>query len=48
MSTTTSGQKRPRIVVTNDDGITAKGIQSLAEAMTEFGDVYVVDRKSVV
>lgn len=39
-----SGQssRRPRIAVTNDDGITAKGIQSLAEAMTEFGDVYVI------
>ena len=37
-----SSTRRPRIVVTNDDGITAKGIQSLAEAMTEFGDVYVI------
>ncbi|MFQ3647090.1 MAG: 5'/3'-nucleotidase SurE [Anaerolinea sp.] len=28
-----------RILVTNDDGIDAPGIQALAEAMTEFGDV---------
>ena len=33
---------RPRILVTNDDGIAAPGIQRLAESMTEFGDVYVV------
>ena len=37
-----SETRRPRILVTNDDGITARGIQSLAEAMTAFGDVYVV------
>jgi len=42
MAASDSQGKRPRIVVTNDDGITAKGIQGLAEAMTEFGDVYVV------
>lgn len=42
MAVSDSQGKRPRIVVTNDDGITAKGIQGLAEAMTEFGDVYVV------
>jgi len=42
MSSDTTTGRRPRIVVTNDDGITAKGIQSLAEAMTDFGDVYVV------
>ena len=33
---------RPRILVTNDDGIAARGIQCLAESMTDFGDVYVV------
>ncbi|HIP31290.1 MAG TPA: 5'/3'-nucleotidase SurE [Crocinitomicaceae bacterium] len=34
--------KKPLILVTNDDGITAKGIFSLQEAMLEFGDVVVV------
>lgn len=33
---------RPLILVTNDDGITAKGIRSLIEVMKEFGDVFVV------
>ena len=42
MAASDSQGKRPRIVVTNDDGITAKGIQGLAEAMTEFGHVHVV------
>jgi len=37
-----TSERRPRIAVINDDGITAKGIQSLAEAMTDFGDVYVI------
>lgn len=35
-------KKRPLILVTNDDGITAKGILSLIEVMKEFGDVFVV------
>lgn len=34
--------KKPLILVTNDDGITAKGIRSLVEAVQEFGDVVVV------
>ncbi|SFT42810.1 5'-nucleotidase /3'-nucleotidase /exopolyphosphatase [Lishizhenia tianjinensis] len=34
--------KKPLILVTNDDGITAKGIKSLVEAVQEFGDVVVV------
>ena len=33
---------RPLILVTNDDGIEAKGIQSLINAMREIGDVIVV------
>ncbi len=33
---------RPLILVTNDDGVFAKGIISLAEVMIEFGDVVVV------
>ena len=33
---------KPRILVTNDDGIAARGIQCLAESMTDFGDVYVI------
>ncbi|NNE55843.1 MAG: 5'/3'-nucleotidase SurE [Flavobacteriales bacterium] len=36
------GDERPLILVTNDDGITAGGIQALAEVMTEFGEVIVV------
>jgi 5'-nucleotidase len=35
-------EKRPLILVTNDDGITAKGIRSLVEAVQRFGDVLVV------
>ncbi len=34
--------KRPTILVTNDDGITAPGIRALVEAMQEIGDVVVV------
>ena len=35
-------KKRPLILVTNDDGITAPGIRNLIEAMNELGDVVVV------
>lgn len=34
--------KKPRILVTNDDGITAPGIRKLIEIMNEIGDVTVV------
>ncbi len=34
--------KRPTILVTNDDGITAPGIQALVEVMKEIGEVVVV------
>lgn len=34
--------KRPLILVTNDDGITAKGIQTLITIAKEYGDVLVV------
>ena len=34
--------KRPRILITNDDGIFAPGIYALWEAMNEIGDVTVV------
>lgn len=34
--------KRPVILVTNDDGITAPGLRALAEAMLELGDVVIV------
>ncbi len=34
--------KRPQILVTNDDGITAPGISNLIEVAKEFGDVFVV------
>ncbi len=35
-------EKRPLILVTNDDGITAPGIRTLIEVMNELGDVFVV------
>ena len=35
-------QKKPLILVTNDDGITAPGIRALVEVMKEIGDVVVV------
>jgi len=35
-------KKRPLILVTNDDGITAPGIRTLIEVMNEIGDVFVV------
>ncbi|MFK8044317.1 MAG: 5'/3'-nucleotidase SurE [Crocinitomicaceae bacterium] len=34
--------KKPLILVTNDDGITAKGIQFLVQAMKPLGDIVVV------
>jgi len=34
--------KKPLILVTNDDGITAPGIRALIEVMVELGDVFVV------
>lgn len=34
--------KKPLILVTNDDGITAPGIRTLIEVMNTLGDVYVV------
>ena len=34
--------KKPIILVTNDDGISAKGIRSLFNAVKNFGDIYVV------
>ncbi|MEO9257104.1 MAG: 5'/3'-nucleotidase SurE [Crocinitomicaceae bacterium] len=37
-----ASSKKPLILITNDDGITAKGIRSLVEAATPFGDVLVV------
>ena len=33
---------RPLILVTNDDGIFAKGIRNLVEVMIELGDVVIV------
>lgn len=33
---------RPLILITNDDGISAKGIRSLLESVREFGDVVVI------
>ncbi|PCJ82206.1 MAG: 5'/3'-nucleotidase SurE [Bacteroidetes bacterium] len=37
-----STEKRPLILITNDDGITSAGICALAEAVIDLGDVYVV------
>ena len=34
--------KKPLILVSNDDGITARGIRFLVEAMKKLGDVVVV------
>ena len=34
--------KRPLILITNDDGITARGIHCLAEAVKDLGDIIVV------
>ncbi|MFV0268841.1 MAG: 5'/3'-nucleotidase SurE [Draconibacterium sp.] len=34
--------KRPLILISNDDGVTAKGISVLTEIMKDFGDVVVV------
>ncbi|MFT4679164.1 MAG: 5'-nucleotidase [Flavobacteriales bacterium] len=34
--------KRPLILVTNDDGVTSKGICALVDAVSEFGEVVVV------
>ena len=33
---------RPLILVTNDDGVSAKGIQSLAKAMVPHGDIVII------
>ena len=38
--------KRPLILVTNDDGITAPGIRALIEVMNKIGDVVVVAQDS--
>ena len=38
--------KKPLILVTNDDGITAPGIRALISVMNELGDVVVVDPDS--
>jgi 5'-nucleotidase len=35
-------RKKPLILVTNDDGITAPGIRALIEVMKELGEVIVV------
>jgi len=34
--------KKRLILVTNDDGITSKGIQSLQKTMRQFGEVVVI------
>ncbi|NIJ46114.1 5'-nucleotidase [Wenyingzhuangia heitensis] len=35
-------KSKPKILVTNDDGITARGIRTLIKEMCKLGDVYVV------
>jgi 5'-nucleotidase len=37
---------RPRILITNDDGIHSEGIEALETAMSEIGEVYVVAPES--
>lgn len=37
---------RPRILITNDDGIHSEGIEALENAMAEIGDVFVVAPES--
>jgi 5'-nucleotidase len=37
-----TGAKRPRILVTNDDGVYSEGLKLLAEALREIADVVVV------
>jgi len=37
---------RPKILITNDDGIHSEGIEALEGAMLELGDVYVVAPES--
>lgn len=37
-----NSDERPLILVTNDDGITSRGIQALAEALSDIGEVVVV------
>ena len=34
--------EKPLILITNDDGITAPGIESLIEAASEFGEILVI------
>lgn len=34
--------ERPRILVSNDDGILAGGLRALTDAMEELGEVWVV------
>ena len=38
--------ERPRILITNDDGIHSEGIEALERAMLEIGEVYVVAPES--
>ncbi len=35
-------EQRPRILITNDDGIHSEGIIALEDALAEIGDVFVV------
>ena len=37
---------RPLILITNDDGIYAKGLKELTEVMRLFGDVVVIGTRS--
>ena len=33
--------KKPKILITNDDGISSKGIYALWEAMQDLGDTFI-------
>lgn len=38
--------KRPRILITNDDGINSEGIAALENALRDLGDIFVVAPES--
>src|SRR5882757_3587126 len=40
--TRTAGKQKPVILITNDDGVTAPGIQNLVEAVKDLGKIVVV------
>ena len=39
---------RPYLLISNDDGVDAPGINFLIEVLRPYADILVIDRKSVV